>query len=271
MWCSKCQADVAAEMAADNRRLLCATCGLEMTSANVGQDAQPVAKTKGARELLDRWSSNQLLDPFGPSVSSPTFGEPASAQRGTVRSTSASHDKSTFRVDTSHSGGPIPASISANPVIPPHLDGQNLRVDQPQQAASPHIDVKAAVEANQKSKTNWQSFCGQILAYLGVLALTGGGAMVVHGYFGGPENYAPTGWLIATAGQMMLFLGVVTLVAGGIEQTSDEVSRQVESIGDRLIRIEQTSFQHALAGPHIPAEVLADGNSPPGTKVAQQA
>lgn len=98
---------------------------------------------------------------------------------------------------------------------------------------------------------------GQVLAYSGVLALTLGTALVIWGYFGGPPDYAPTGWLIATGGQMLLFLGVVTLVAGGLEQTSRDVRVRVESLGERLIRIEQAATGHAIKGPHIPAAAFA--------------
>ena len=90
---------------------------------------------------------------------------------------------------------------------------------------------------------------GQILSYIGILGLTAGTSFVIVGYFGGPASYAPTGWLVATVGQMLLFLGIVTLVSNGMEQTSDEVQKTVnsrmdelsgrlESLGDKLIRIE---------------------------------
>jgi hypothetical protein len=79
---------------------------------------------------------------------------------------------------------------------------------------------------------------GQICAYLGVGGLTVGAVLVLVGCFGGPAQYAPTGWLVATAGQMLLFLGVVTLVSAGMEQTTHEVARRVDQIGARLDRIE---------------------------------
>jgi hypothetical protein len=105
---------------------------------------------------------------------------------------------------------------------------------------------------------NAAALVGQLLAYGGVLGLTVGTAMVVWGYFGGPQSFAPTGWLIATLGQMLLFLGVVTLVSGGMEQTTEEVARRIDRLGERLIRIEQASRDHALRGPSIPAERFAE-------------
>lgn len=63
--------------------------------------------------------------------------------------------------------------------------------------------------------------------------------MVLSGYFGGPTNYAPTGWLVAAVGQMLLFLGVVTLVSGGMEQTVDAVAWRVDELADQLDRLER--------------------------------
>lgn len=83
---------------------------------------------------------------------------------------------------------------------------------------------------------------GQIFAYLGVGGLTVGTSLVLMGYFGGPASYATTGWLITTAGQMLLFLGVVTLVSGGMEQTTQEVARRIDTLGERLVKIEQAAF-----------------------------
>ena len=98
-----------------------------------------------------------------------------------------------------------------------------------------------------------------MLAYGGVLALTIGAAMLLMGYFGSAEwqEYTPTGWLVTITGQMLLFLGVITLVSGGLEQTSQEVAKRIDYLGDRMIRIEWAS-QHALKGPSIPAEQFAN-------------
>lgn len=74
--------------------------------------------------------------------------------------------------------------------------------------------------------------------------------MVLWGYFGGLGKYTSTGFLISTAGQMLLFLGVVTLVSGGMQQTSHEVTTRVEYLGDRMIRMEQAT-QQVLRSPHF--------------------
>jgi hypothetical protein len=76
---------------------------------------------------------------------------------------------------------------------------------------------------------------------------------VLWGHFGGPAQYAPTGWLVATAGQMLLFLGVVTLISGGMQQTTQQVTSRVEYIGNRMLRFEQTA-EELLRGPHFGRE-----------------
>ena len=98
----------------------------------------------------------------------------------------------------------------------------------------------------------WSSLAGQFLAYAGVLGMTAGACMVVWSHFGGPANYAPTGWLLATAGQMLLFFGVVTLVSGGLEQTTEQVNKRIEQLGDHIIRIEQAAREMSLRGNSIP-------------------
>jgi hypothetical protein len=64
--------------------------------------------------------------------------------------------------------------------------------------------------------------------------------MVLSGYFGGPTHYAPTGWLVAAVGQMLLFLGVVTLVSGGMEQTVDEVAWRIDALAEQVMHLEKT-------------------------------
>ena len=82
--------------------------------------------------------------------------------------------------------------------------------------------------------------------------MTAGACLVVWTYFGGPANYAPSGWLLATAGQMLLFFGVVTLVAGGLEQTTEQVNRRIEQLGDHIIRIEQAAREMNGRGGAVP-------------------
>ena len=53
-------------------------------------------------------------------------------------------------------------------------------------------------------------------------------------YFGGPAEYMPKGWLTAAVGQMLLFLGVVTLISAGMEQTVHEVSWRIDHLAEEV-------------------------------------
>ncbi len=72
MWCNVCQSDVAIEVGADHRRVTCSTCGTVLGATAVSREnEQPASSTQGhrvteARDLLDRWASNHLFDPYGP-------------------------------------------------------------------------------------------------------------------------------------------------------------------------------------------------------------
>lgn len=99
--------------------------------------------------------------------------------------------------------------------------------------------VRQAVQQPIPRSANWTTSIGQLCAYGGVGVLTLGTVMVLSGYFGGPAHYAPTGWLVAAVGQMLLFLGVVTLVSGGMEQTVDEVSWRIDHLASTIHRLEQ--------------------------------
>jgi sulfite exporter TauE/SafE len=113
----------------------------------------------------------------------------------------------------------------------------------------PNFDIQGSLLESDRRKTNWTYVLGQLLAYAGVALLTVGSTLVLWGYFGGPASYAPTGWLTTMAGQMLLILGVVTLVSGGMEQTNEDVRVRIERLGERMIRFEQIARDHALRGP----------------------
>jgi hypothetical protein len=84
---------------------------------------------------------------------------------------------------------------------------------------------------------------GQSLAYIGVISLLVGTSMVILGHFGGETEYTPTGWLVTTVAQMLLFLGIINLVSGGMEQHNDEVARRIHSLSEHLVRIEQATAE----------------------------
>jgi len=243
----------------DNERLFCTACGSEL-ARSIGGDS-PAASAEAAsertlrdpRELLARWAREDAIESLD-------YATPASRQASEPR-------KSVLRFDGSH---PVVSSPPATFVeraaarnLPPATprpavdalppDTQDLIVHQAHSPSPPHFQTGPVSLADKSSK--WVTLVGQLFAYLGVGGLTVGTALVLMGYFGGPANYATTGWLITTAGQMLLFLGVVTLVSGGMEQTTQEVARRIDTLGERLIRIEQAAWTGKPDAPPESAEI----------------
>lgn len=147
-----------------------------------------------------------------------------------------------------HATMPIEPQSPASPVIRgPH----DLRLDPPHAGLSgPHFDLQAFLQRDGRKPGRAETVWGQVLAYFGVGLITVGTTLVLWSYFGSAPQYAATGWLICTVGQMLLFLGVITLISGGMQQTSHEVTRRVEYLGDRMLRFEQ-SAEEVLRGPHF--------------------
>lgn len=145
------------------------------------------------------------------------------------------------------------------PVAEEETSFQAQRVDPAQPVAmhsEPHIDIQQLIDerlAKEKKGINWLVLAGQWLSYLGVLGLTAGAALVVYGYFGGNVEMTPKGWMLTTAGQMLLLLGIVTLISGGLEQSNDEVNTRIELLGEQMLRFERETKEQLLRGPKIPA------------------
>lgn len=291
MWCTNCKSEVAAEVALDNRRVRCATCSTELSIATEFESTTTStdfeSTTKDARELLERWSKGPLVEPFGP-MSGAVQPVTAESSEPLAPETPDRESQATpkFRVDAPHrpteqsefSDQPQsePAVSESAASAPPQQEDlvSTPRVHLGHEFSTPpppHFAAQTTIDAGKTRTTNSSAFWGQVMAYCGVLALTVGTSLVLWSYFGGPESYAPTGWLISTAGQMLLFLGVITLVSGGLEQTTDEVARRVETIGKHILRIEQASKDHALRGPSIPAERFADQPHASAASSRQQA
>lgn len=298
MWCPSCQAEVAAEVTVDNRRVRCATCGSEVA---LSPNLRTSVRTREARELLERWANDRqtINDPIPAAhFSDQGSSAPAHEAAPSPKTPSAGGEhrpKLKFRVDRAHTPpatAPEPVAETASEKAEQHIlnvrarerainekssfpaperfSGPHASFDQEvrpvrsprihqrhaQPIAPPHFNVQSIIQHDEPTKTNWSSIAGQLLAYGGVALLTVGSSLVLWGYFGGPETYAPTGWLVTTAGQMLLFLGVVTLVSGGMEQTTEEVRKRIDHLGDRFLRYEQAA--HQLRGPYVPAEHYDD-------------
>ncbi|MEO2036857.1 MAG: hypothetical protein ABGZ35_32680 [Planctomycetaceae bacterium] len=159
-----------------------------------------------------------------------------------------------YRVDEPE---PLADLTDGNGRVRGHSRTQQRYIDEPHPVAGlrgPHFEVSSP------GRSSLTSLMGQFLAYIGVLGLTVGTAIVIYGHFGGYSEYTPTGWLVTTVAQMLLFLGVINLVSGGIEQNNEDVSRRINVLGEQLMRIEQVT-QSAVRGPKIPVERYA-GTAP---------
>lgn len=260
MWCERCQVDVAAQASWDNQRLNCATCGTELA-----RSPEPVAPATPAprdpHELLARWATEDATDPFGPLFSPPRDkSEPIDDSPCSPATEPREHVAPTRRVDRphlAHPHAPPPEPVQRNPVrreVRCLAPGAVLHP--PHDMPAPHFEtpVRTSTEKTADKKSDrWLALAGQLCAYLGVITLTVGAVIVLVGHFGAHPSYAPLGWLITTVGQMLLFLGVVTLISGGMEQTTAEVGKRIDGLNDKLQRIEQVT-QSALHGPHFATE-----------------
>lgn len=244
MWCPACRADVAAELSADNRRMLCARCQADLgTAVGALMPAAPVRSPdseRNARELLARWSTQHLLE-------SPSTSLPIAPHSG---------DRRERRIEPASTINPVTVPIrddsesSAREPVRPAAPERRIRRKRPRAASplpasppaatpDPETLVRQSIRRPAEPVGNWTTTVGQLCAYGGVAVLTLGTVMVLSGYFGGPANYAPTGWLVAAVGQMLLFLGVVTLVSGGMEQTVDAVAWRIDELADQVDRLER--------------------------------
>lgn len=265
MWCAACRADVAAELSADNRRMLCARCHSELGTAVGALDRVAGSRSqdteRNARELLARWSTQHLLDPplvattpLDLVTTTETATKPAARNEAAIAvprsvvvspeqaQTGAPSVKPADRPKASHRR---PSDDDGPDVPPRRRKARRPRLadsPEPAPASGPTPDemVRLAVQNPAVRAGNWTTSAGQLCAYGGVALLTLGTVMVLSGYFGIEANYAPTGWLVATVGQMLLFLGVVTLVSGGMEQTVDEVTWRIDHLAEQILHLERT-------------------------------
>lgn len=278
MWCPSCRADVAAELSTDNRRMLCARCqtelGMTSTAASQMTSLPRAAETeRDARELLARWSAQNLLDVPAPSIGAGAFAKPNGSvdlpltrpelrfdsARATVPPPSspflaAAITKPGSSVISLNESGSVPTrqdepakqsktpttrlSHESIPGTAPSDDASQMPQARPQPMDSRH-QVSPALpvvhtHAQPRPRPTWTMMAGQICAYAGVGLLTCGTVLVMWSYFGGPSKYLPTGWLTAAVGQMVLFLGIITLISSGMEQTISEVGWRVDFLAEEV-------------------------------------
>jgi hypothetical protein len=264
MWCSSCRADVAAELSTDNRRMLCARCqselGIAATAAPSAPSAPDMVETeRDARELLARWSAQKILEQPATISSNP---KPGNGEGGKVekpqlrfdspRLTTPSSsfmasvkDNSALPLSNTAAGRDSLETVYSKQVTPnlnePPVQGQPTSTSQycgpSSEHDSAHVQDRIVRDALQKQlnrRFGWSTLAGQLFAYGGVAMLTCGTVLVMWSYFGGPPNYLPTGLLTAAVGQMLLFLGVVTLISSGMEQTVHEVSWRIDHLAEEI-------------------------------------
>lgn len=253
------------------------------------------------KELLARWASDEILDPFGPVLGngSTAVGEAANSDIESLGTKSetlgenvesdsdfadvlpeptlptlADFQKEPDEIENDDKAYdlaaniPIPLKVESEEQSDDHADFETndvgLSEEKPAtQEQAPEI-TKLPIPTRNTSLTT----IGQILAYVGVLSLTLGTTFVLWGYFGDKPNYAPMGWLVMTAGQMLLFLGGVTLVSGGMEQTNIEVASRIDLLGEQILRLEQATLTSASPTQSAVAEKLTDSIETPSEAAA---
>lgn len=198
----------------------------------------------------------RIDDPGGASHSfeSPTpaqQSQPAANSDAAAPRSNSSPDGRRIRIDSGQTQGEVLSTADSRTRT--QSPARQRYIDEPHESAmrGPHFEV------TRQPRSNLTAMTGQFLAYLGVLGLTIGTALVIYGHFGGYSEYTPTGWLVTTVAQMMLFLGVINLVSGGIEKNNDDVSARINHLGEQLMRIEHVT-EEVLRGPRIPAHRYAD-------------
>lgn len=261
MWCTNCQSDVAAEISADSKRVHCAICSNDLGTTAA---ARINDKTQEARELLARWSNREVLDPYGPlsqselrpKATSSLFDQTENNQREVRPAPAAEPEREieqppTYQTPIAEESYPEETFQAAEHHSEPSIERESVSFEQ---AAVPQLhtefqNIQSLIEEDEQSP-NWLGLVGQLMAYGGVAVLTIGTTLVLWGHYGGPANYASTGWLISTAGQMLLFLGVITLVSAGMEQSSTSVSRRIDSLSQRILLFEKAMLEQRESSTH---------------------
>lgn len=254
MRCHKCQNEIPLDLRSASVPVACPGCGALLPVV-------PKSAERDPQEILARWSENHWLDNYGPLVgkktppvsvplasASPERGQNEPGSTGVVSpappAASAEEkpslpmaDEEFFDVDFDPNEiGEMLEYESGGEYGTGRRSGTQIRLDGAHGPAGHHLP---AIPVPSSKGANWLLTAGQVLAYFGVGALTVGTVMVLAGYYGNNAEWMPTGWLTASAGQMLLFLGVITLVSGGMEQATQEIVQRVDRLGERIIRMEQ--------------------------------
>ncbi len=255
---------------------------------------------KNPKELLARWASDEILDPYGPvlgkqggedsasssaadalnQISDPAFSEDLDRQFAMTRTLPLTTAELTASTPTKRT---VAATATKTADTPPIAPAPKSKAAEPLSEASSATDSTTNAEVPTKKSDKKEGpprtakrsggslmVLGQILAYIGVLSVTIGATFVLWGFFGNKPHYAPMGWLVLTAGQMLLFLGIVTLVSGGMEQTTSTVEMRIDDLSEHILRIEQATHLSNGAGKTLSASTKYGSplNDPPSEAAA---
>lgn len=261
MLCARCQTELGITAAA---------------ASQIANLPRTVETERDARELLARWSAQSLLDAPAPAVGAGPFAKPngpvdlpvlkpdlrfdpprAEVPRPSVPYLDAARARSEFPSIDSHDQSEN--NQSGQPERPRKQKSRAARLaaagvpenshatpaSNPAPVAEPHPQHHSETTAqfaqahpHRQFQTTMKMMAGQICAYAGVALLTCGTVMVMWNYFGGPARFLPMGWLTAAVGQMLLFLGVVTLMSSGMDQTIHEVGWRIDFLADEIHHME---------------------------------
>lgn len=195
MWCPTCQGDNPTQLSADDQRLLCVRCG-----GDLGLSAAALGRAKGLStgpaDLLAKWAAEDRLRPI------------VVEQSAAGQATEVAFDQPPLQLDASpdeHS--PVadrPSEVDAVTAIP-------LRPNAPR--------------SRSPQESRWLLTIAQLTTYAGILVLTIGSVWVLQSLYGGRPSQGLQGWLLATVGQMLLLLGVVTQLSLSVEAVRRELRR----------------------------------------------
>ena len=364
MWCANCQADVAAEVTANEHRILCASCGSDLSN---GTQTTITPQARQAQQILDRWSHQSMSVPASPAVSVSHSAEaslnpepipdaaavsesnenlspervlddavsqpdqtdaPVGEMADTAPAASAAveqievpisdeadqakqaapsqsietqhvdrptneesssttsdtqRESATLRFDAPHMAPPRSnhGSISepnvqrparrvvAQPVVPDTPVSDRVAAEHPPLFNVRNFDAQLEISRRQQRQAKWVASTAQFLTYCGIGGLTVGTSCVIWGYFGNVASYLPLGWLVLSFGQMLLFLGMVTMVSCSVEQSNTDLTRQLAEIQKHLARLQadQPRVHSTATTATSAADAAATARSPQGREV----
>ncbi len=195
MWCPTCQGDNPAQLSADDQHLLCVRCG-----GDLGLSAAALGRAKGLStgpaDLLAKWAAEDRLRPI------------VAEQPPVAHAAEVTIDQPPLRLDAS-------------------VDEHGLVADRPSE-----LDAVAAIplrpnapRSRSRRGSGWLLTIAQLTTYAGILVLTIGSVWVLRSLYGGRPAHGLHGWLLATVGQMLLLLGVVTQLSLSVEAVRRDLRR----------------------------------------------